>query len=134
MTSAQATLDQDDTKIDASDAAVRTALANVSATKLKNTQSIHNAENQVTSAKLQQQTNAAGNAVKTAAPKAGDLASAKAAVVQAQIQLAQAQKALSETTLRAPISGSVATVNGSVGDAVSAGSTGADTGTGADAS
>ena len=60
------------------------------------------------------------NAVKTAPPKPGDLASAKASVLQAQIQLAQARKALRETTLRAPISGVVATVDGSVGDTVSA--------------
>jgi multidrug efflux pump subunit AcrA (membrane-fusion protein) len=124
VTAAQVTLDQDDTKIGSDETAVSSAAADVASAKLKNTQAIHNAENQVASAKLQQQTNAAGNAVKTAPAKPGDLASAKAAVVQAQIQLAQARKALAETTLRAPISGAVATVDGAVGDAVSAGSTG----------
>jgi multidrug efflux pump subunit AcrA (membrane-fusion protein) len=122
VTSAETTVAQDDSKIGSDETAVQTAVANVSATKLKNTQSVHSAENQVASAKLQQQSNTASNAVKTAPPKAGDLASAKASVLQAQIQLAQARKALNETTLRAPISGAVATVNGSVGDTVTGGS------------
>jgi multidrug efflux pump subunit AcrA (membrane-fusion protein) len=134
VSSTQAALDQDDAKIGSDETAVSSAVANVSSTTLKNTQSIHNAENQVATAKLQQQTNAAGNAVKTAPPKPGDLASAKAAVVQAQIQVAQARKALAETTLRAPISGTVATVDGSVGDAVSAGATGSSNAAASDSS
>jgi multidrug efflux pump subunit AcrA (membrane-fusion protein) len=104
---------------------VQSATAGIGTTTLKNTQSIHNAENQVASAQLQQRTTVAGNAVKTAPPKAGDLASAKAAVLQARIQLAQARKALAETTLRAPIAGAVATIDGSVGDTVSGGSSSA---------
>ena len=122
---AQSAISQDEDKVSSDETAVQTAVANVAATKLKNTQSLHSAESQVAQAKTQQQTNAAGNAVKTAPPKPGDLASAKAAVVQAQIALAQARKALRETTLRAPISGVVATVNGSVGDSVSGGSSNA---------
>ena len=122
---AQSAISQDEDKISSDETAVQTAVANVAATKLKNTQSLHSAESQVAQAETQQQTNAAGNAVKTAPPKPGDLASAKAAVVQAQIALAQARKALRETTLRAPISGVVATVNGSVGDSVSGGSSNA---------
>ena len=116
----QAVLDQDAAKISTDQTALQSATANVSTTKLKNTQSVHSAQNQLAQAKLQQQSNAAANAVKTAAPKPGDLASAKAAVVQAQIQLAQARMALRETTLRAPVSGVVASVDGSVGDTVSA--------------
>jgi multidrug efflux pump subunit AcrA (membrane-fusion protein) len=122
---AQSAISQDEDKISSDETAVQTAVANVAATKLKNTQSLHSAESQVAQAETQQQTNAAGNAVKTAPPKPGDLASAKAAVVQAQIALTQARKALRETTLRAPISGVVATVNGSVGDTVSGGSSNA---------
>jgi multidrug efflux pump subunit AcrA (membrane-fusion protein) len=120
----QATIAQDDAKINSDQTAVQTAESNVGSTKLKNTQSLHSAQNQLAQAKLQQQSNAAANAVKTAAPKPGDLASAKAGVVQAQVQLAQARKALRETTLRAPVSGVVASVDGSVGDAVTAGGTG----------
>jgi multidrug efflux pump subunit AcrA (membrane-fusion protein) len=122
--SAQSAVSQDEAKVSSDETAVQTAVANVAATKLKNTQSLHSAENQVTQAKMQQQTNAAGNAVKTAPPQPGDLASAKASVLQAQIALAQARKALRETTLRAPIAGVVATVDASVGDTVSGGSTG----------
>jgi multidrug efflux pump subunit AcrA (membrane-fusion protein) len=120
--SAATTVSQDEDKVSSDETAVQTAVASVAATKLKNTQSLHSAQGQVAQAKMQQQTNAAGNAVKTAPPLPGDLASARAAVVQAQIALAQARKALSETTLRAPISGVVATVTGSVGDTVSGGS------------
>jgi multidrug efflux pump subunit AcrA (membrane-fusion protein) len=120
----QATIAQDDAKISSDQTAVQTAAANVGSTKLKNTQSLHGAQNQLAQATLQQQSNAAANAVKTAAPKPGDLASAKAGVVQAQVQLAQARKALRETTLRAPVSGVVASVDGSVGDTVTAGATG----------
>jgi multidrug efflux pump subunit AcrA (membrane-fusion protein) len=119
--SAESALSQDEDKISSDQTAVQTAVANVAATKLKNTQSLHSAQNQVAQAKMQQQTNAAGNAVKAAPPQPGDLAAARAAVLQAQIALAQARKALRETTLRAPISGVVATVDGSVGDAVSGG-------------
>lgn len=117
----QATIAQDDAKISSDQTAVQTAESNVGSTKLKNSQSLHSAQNQLAQAKLQQQSNAAANAVKTAAPKPGDLASARAGVVQAQVQLAQARKALRETTLRAPVSGVVASVDGSVGDAVTAG-------------
>ena len=119
--SAESAVSQDEDKISSDQTAVQTAVANVAATKLKNTQSLHSAQNQLAQAKMQQQTNAAGNAVKTAPPQPGDLAAARAAVLQAQIALAQARKALRETTLRAPISGVVATVDGSVGDAVSGG-------------
>ena len=120
----QAVIDQDAAKVSADQTALTSAKAAVATTKLKNTQSVHSAQNQLAQAKLQQQSNAAANAVKTAAPQPGDLASAKASVVQAQIQLAQARLALRETTLRAPVAGVVASVDGSVGDTVSAGSNG----------
>jgi multidrug efflux pump subunit AcrA (membrane-fusion protein) len=120
--SAQSAVSQDEDKIGSDQTAVQTAVADVAATKLKNTQSLHSAQNQVAQSRMQQQTNAANNAVKTAPPQPGDLAAAKASVLQAQIALAQARKALRETTLRAPITGVVATIDGSVGDTVSGGS------------
>jgi multidrug efflux pump subunit AcrA (membrane-fusion protein) len=120
--SAQSAVSQDEDKVSSDETAAQTAVANVAAAKLKNTQSLHGAENQLAQARMQQQTNAASNAVKTAPPQPGDLAAAKAAVLQAQIALAQARKALRETRLRAPIAGVVATVDGSVGDTVSGGS------------
>jgi multidrug efflux pump subunit AcrA (membrane-fusion protein) len=121
VTSAQTTLAQDDQKVTTDTNAVKSATANVASTTLKGTQALHQAQQQLDSAKLQQKTTLAGNAVKTAPPKPGDLASAKAAVVQAQVGLAQAKLAVSETTLRAPVAGTIATVNGSVGDQVSGG-------------
>lgn len=122
VTSAQSAVTQDDQKITTDTSAVKSAVSNVASTKLKGTQSLHQAEQQVNSAQLQQKSTLAGNAVKTAPPKPGDLASAKAAVVQAKIALAQAKLALAQTTLRAPVAGTIATVDGSVGDAVSGGS------------
>jgi multidrug efflux pump subunit AcrA (membrane-fusion protein) len=119
--SSQSAVSQDNDKVSSDETAVQTAIAAVAATRLKNAQSLHGAQNQVAQAKMQQQTNAASNAVKSAPPQPGDLAAARAAVLQAQIALAQARKALRETTLRAPIAGVVATVDGSIGDTVSGG-------------
>jgi multidrug efflux pump subunit AcrA (membrane-fusion protein) len=63
----------------------------------------------------------AGVAVKQAPPTAAALAAARANVVSAQVTVATARKALADTVLRAPIAGTVATVNGSVGAAQSGG-------------
>lgn len=52
------------------------------------------------------------------------VASAQAQVAQAQSSLDDAQKALKDTVLKAPISGTVMSVEGIVGSTVSAGSTG----------
>ena len=53
--------------------------------------------------------------MKQAPPTPSALAGAQASVLQAQISLANAQKAYAETTLRAPVAGVVAAVNGTVG-------------------
>jgi len=63
----------------------------------------------------------AANAVKQAPPTAAALASARAGVVNAQIAVETAQKALDDTLLRAPIAGTVASVGGTVGTAESGG-------------
>lgn len=63
----------------------------------------------------------AGVAVKQAPPTAAALAVARASVVTAQIGVQTAQKALADTALRAPIAGTVAAVNGTVGTAESGG-------------
>jgi multidrug efflux pump subunit AcrA (membrane-fusion protein) len=49
------------------------------------------------------------------------VASANAAVAAAQASLASAQNAVAETVLRAPVSGTVTSINGQVGDVVGAG-------------
>src|SRR6478672_12683101 len=55
---AESVVTQDEDKVSSDQTAVQTAVANVAATKLKNTQSLHSAESQVAQAKTQQQTNA----------------------------------------------------------------------------
>ena len=119
--SAQSAVDQDADKISSDQTAVQTAVANVATTKLKNTQSLHSAQNQLAQAKLQQQSNAAPTPSRPPRPSPATWPRPRPPSLQAQIQLAQARKALRETTLRAPVSGVVATVDGSVGDTVSGG-------------
>src|SRR5439155_10436246 len=60
-------------------------------------------------------------AVNQAPAQAGTVAQGQASVEQAQIALQTAQQTLDETTLRAPIGGTVAAVTGVVGQQLSAG-------------
>ncbi len=57
----------------------------------------------------------------------GQVTQAEAQVTSAHAQVAQAQETLSDTTLRAPIGGTVVEVNGSVGQAAGSGSSGSAT-------
>ena len=61
--------------------------------------------------------------MKQAPPTPAPSPQAKASLLQAQFSLANARKALAETTLRAPIAGVVAAVGGTVGAQVSGGGT-----------
>ena len=85
-------------------------------------QSLHGAGQQVASAVLGKKSTAAANAVKQTPPQAGTVASAEAAVEQAQVNLATAQQTLADTTLRAPVGGTVAAVTGTVGQQLAGGS------------
>ena len=72
------------------------------------------------SARLSLENTKVGNAIKTqTAPTA--LAQARASVQQAEASYKNAQDSVAATILRAPISGTIATVNGLVGTAVSSG-------------
>jgi len=64
---------------------------------------------------------AAGNAVKQAPPTSAAVAQLEAAVTQAEVALADARRTLAETVLRAPVTGTVASVSGVVGETVSGG-------------
>jgi multidrug efflux pump subunit AcrA (membrane-fusion protein) len=88
--------------------------AKVSGT-LQDQQTIQKAQSQVTAAQDQYSSTIVDNAVKQQPPKPEELAQAQAAVVSAQAQVATAQKNLDDTTLRAPVAGVVAAVNGHVG-------------------
>jgi len=75
----------------------------------------------VTADRLSLTSAVAAVAVKQAPPTAAALASARANIVGAQVNLATAQKAVDDTALRAPIAGTVATLNGTVGAAQAGG-------------
>ena len=93
----------------------------MTSTQLKDSQSLQSARQQVSSAQLGLKSTIARITLKQAPPTPAALAQARGGVVQAQIALANAQKALAETTLRAPIAGVVAAVNGTVGTQASGG-------------
>jgi macrolide-specific efflux system membrane fusion protein len=75
----------------------------------------------VSSAKLSASSAALGVAVKQAPPTAGVTAQLQSAIVQAEANLTTAERTLSQTTLRAPLGGTVASVDGIVGQSVSGG-------------
>ena len=90
-------------------------MTNRTATQLKDKQSLQSAKQQVASAQLGLKSTLASIAMKQAPPTPSALAGAQASVLQAQISLANAKKTYAETTLRAPVAGVVAAVNGTVG-------------------
>ena len=113
----------DEQRIAADRESIASAKRNAQSTAARDAQSVASARRQVASAKLSLQSTLTGNAIKQAPPTASVLAGAKASVLQAQISLENARKALAETTLRAPIAGVVASVSGTVGAQVSGGGT-----------
>jgi multidrug efflux pump subunit AcrA (membrane-fusion protein) len=114
---------------------IASAQRNVQATTQKNSQSlvsarqqivqakqqVTQARQQVSSAKLGLRATIASTAVKQSSATPAEIAAGKASVLQAQIALANARTALRKTTLRAPIAGVVASVDGSVGTQTSGG-------------
>ncbi|HEV7525144.1 MAG TPA: biotin/lipoyl-binding protein [Acidimicrobiia bacterium] len=101
-----------------------TAQQNQTSGKLQDQQSVDNAQNSLTAANLQYQSTLAGNAVKQQPAKPEDLAQSRASVASAQQQLASAQKNEDDTILQAPVSGTVASVSGTVGQYSSSGGSG----------
>lgn len=108
-------------KIVADKAAVAGATTKVASTVAQGTQSVQSATQQLTSAKLAAANAALGVTVKQAPPTASVKAQLESAIVQAETSLTAAQQTLSETTLRAPVGGTVASVDGIVGQSVSGG-------------
>jgi macrolide-specific efflux system membrane fusion protein len=108
-------------KIVADKAAVAGATTKVASTVAQGTQSVQSATQQLTSAKLAAANAALGVTVKQAPPTASVKAQPESAIVQAETNLTAAQRTLSETTLRAPVGGTVASVDGIVGQSVSGG-------------
>lgn len=104
----------DEAKILSDRQALASARSTAAATAAKDAQSVASAE-------LALRTARASVATKQAPPTAAEIATATASVVQARGALAAARRTLAETTLRAPIAGVVAAVNGVVGTTVAGG-------------
>jgi multidrug efflux pump subunit AcrA (membrane-fusion protein) len=88
---------------------------------LQDQQSIQNAQAQLDSANASYKSTIAGNNAKQQPAKPEAIAQARASVVSAEQLVASAQKNLDDTVLRAPVAGTVAAVNGTVGQQSSAG-------------
>ena len=129
LTAAKATLAADKAALPAGDpqlakdqSAVDNAQAALDSTTLKATLSLHQAENQVSSATLAVTTAQHGYTTKTAKASDAQLAADRAAVAQAQQALATLQE--TGSTITSPINGTVTAVDVEVGQDVSGGSGG----------
>ena len=89
---------------------------------LQDRQQISTQEVGLASARDQLATARASAAVAAQAPRSGELQSAQAQVDSAQVAVDQARTALDQTVLRAPVGGTVASVNGAAGQSSSASS------------
>jgi len=96
--------------------AVASAVASQASGKVKDAATLHSAQTAVTTAQGSLDSTVAANAVKAAPASGGDLATDRAQLVSAQAALDNAIAAQAQTTLRAPAAGTVATVNGAVGE------------------
>ncbi|HEY5100502.1 MAG TPA: HlyD family efflux transporter periplasmic adaptor subunit [Gaiellaceae bacterium] len=104
----------DEAKIASDRSALSNAKLNAASGTARDAQTVSSDELSVKSARM-------GVAVKQAPPTAAVLDAANASVVNARVNVATAEKAVSDTELRAPIAGTVASVNGTVGTAESGG-------------
>jgi multidrug resistance efflux pump len=115
-------------KIRSANDSVENAKNNRSTGILKDAQAVKNAEASLAAAQKAYGVQLAANRVKERPPTPDQTASDQATIGSATDQLKKAQENLNDTILRAPIDGTVASINGSVGDAITAGgSTGAST-------
>jgi multidrug efflux pump subunit AcrA (membrane-fusion protein) len=104
----------DEAKIAADRQSLSSAKLGANGTAARDAQSVASAELGLTTAR-------ASVATKQAPPTAAALAAARASVVNAQVALTTARTAMADTELRAPIAGTVATVNATVGASQSGG-------------
>jgi macrolide-specific efflux system membrane fusion protein len=117
----QTSIQNDEAKLVADKASVADATTKVATTLAQGKQSVQSATQGVSNAKLQATSATLGVKVKQAPPTASVMAQLQSSIVQAETNLTTAQKTLSQTTLRAPVGGTVASVDGIVGQSVSGG-------------
>jgi HlyD family secretion protein len=96
---------------------------------LKDQQTITNSQDQLKSARAQLAQQQASAAVNAQPPKPGAVQSAQAGLMQAQAQVQSATIALTQTVLRAPSAGTVASIGAQVGEAPGSGGSSSTAGT-----
>jgi HlyD family secretion protein len=89
---------------------------------LADRQRIQDAQGQVATANAQLRSAKAAAAVSAQPPTSGEVAQAQAQVRSAQVQVDEARTALAQTTLRAPVAGTVTSISGTVGESSSSSS------------
>jgi macrolide-specific efflux system membrane fusion protein len=117
----QTSIQNAEAKLVADKASVADATTKLASAIAQGTQSVQSATQGVANAKLQATSAALGVKVKQAPPTAGVMAQLQSSIVQAETNLTTAKKTLSQTTLRAPVGGTVASVDGIVGQSVAGG-------------
>jgi macrolide-specific efflux system membrane fusion protein len=117
----QTSIQNDEAKLVTDKANIADATTKQASTIAQGKQSVQSATQQVANAKLQVTSAALGVTVKQAPPTASVTAQLQSSIVQAETNLTAAQKTLSQTTLRAPLGGTVASVSGIVGQSMSGG-------------
>jgi HlyD family secretion protein len=104
------------TAVDTAQSALITARATRDSTLLQARQQVASARDQLATAQSSLASTKATVAVNQQAPRDSAVDSAQAQIDSAQVTVAQAQTTLDQTVLRAPVSGTVANVNGIVGE------------------
>ena len=121
--SAQSTYDNagDPTAKANAKAALTQAQNTRASTLLRDSQQIETARGQLNSAQAALSTTKASNAVDAQPARSGSVKSADAQIASAEVQVEQAQTTFDQTTLRAPIGGTVVSISGTVGGSSTAG-------------
>lgn len=100
-------------------AALQQARHTRQSTLLRDRQQVQSAQGGVAGAQVQLQSTQAAAAVASQPATEGAVAQAQAQVAQAQVTVDQARQAVEDTTLRAPIAGTVTSISGVVGESSS---------------
>ena len=123
VASAQATYDNagDPTAKANAKAALTQAQNTRASTLLRDSQQIETARGQLNSAQAALSTTKAANGVDAQPARSGSVKSADAQIASAAVQVEQAKTTLDQTTLRAPVAGTVVSISGTVGGSSTAG-------------
>jgi multidrug efflux pump subunit AcrA (membrane-fusion protein) len=112
----QGAVASDQTQVDADAAALQTAQDAARTGTQTDATTLQQAKDAVVNARLSLSGTIAGNTVKAQGPLPGELTASRAAVSAAKTAVANARAALAATTMRAPTAGTIADINGAVGE------------------